>query len=274
MSSDKPAASVPRVAALYRYPVKGFTPESCESLAVLEEGRIAGDRVLGIRFADAGGAQDDWCKKQAFLSLMNTPGLARLSLKFDHQRLHLTMSLGDKLMSEAGLDKTDRQHIVEMITQYVLDLHENPLQKHPERLPLNLVGDGISPRYQDSSAGRVTLHGRESLLAVACMLDSSELDERRFRSNIAVEGLNPWEEQGWIGKVVSIGEVRFRGFAAKERCLATHANPETGARDLPVLKALLNSYDTKKPVFAISLMPENSGIIRIGDPVLCSDVCA
>jgi uncharacterized protein len=42
---------MPRVAALYRYPVKGFTPEACETLTVLDEGRIAGDRVLGIRFA-------------------------------------------------------------------------------------------------------------------------------------------------------------------------------------------------------------------------------
>ncbi|MBS3953295.1 MAG: MOSC domain-containing protein [Methylomicrobium sp.] len=272
MSSDKPAASVPRVAALYRYPVKGFTPEPCESLTVLEEGRIAGDRVLGIRFADAGGQRDDWCKKQAFLSLMNTPGLARLSLKFDHQRLHLSLSLGDMLITEAGLDQTGRQRIIDMITQYVLDLPENPLQKHLERLPIELVGDGITPRYQDSSAGRATLHGRGSLLTVAGMLGTCDVDERRFRSNIAVEGLNPWEEQGWMGKVVTVGEVRFRGFAAKERCLATHANPETGARDLPVLKALLNTYDTKKPVFAISLMPENSGIIRIGDPVFCSDV--
>ena len=43
---------MPHVVALYRYPVKGFTPEECGTLTVLDEGRIAGDRVLGIRFAD------------------------------------------------------------------------------------------------------------------------------------------------------------------------------------------------------------------------------
>jgi uncharacterized protein YcbX len=43
---------MPRVVALYRYPLKGFTPEKCDTLTVLSEGRIAGDRVLGIRFAD------------------------------------------------------------------------------------------------------------------------------------------------------------------------------------------------------------------------------
>ena len=39
---------MPHVVALYRYPVKGFNPEECETLTVLDEGRIAGDRVLGI----------------------------------------------------------------------------------------------------------------------------------------------------------------------------------------------------------------------------------
>ena len=29
------------VAALYRYPVKGFTPQECDTVMVLTEGRIA-----------------------------------------------------------------------------------------------------------------------------------------------------------------------------------------------------------------------------------------
>jgi uncharacterized protein len=32
---------MPRVVALYRYPLKGFTPEKCDTLTVLSEGRIA-----------------------------------------------------------------------------------------------------------------------------------------------------------------------------------------------------------------------------------------
>ena len=54
---------MPRVAALYRYPVKGFTPEECETLTVRDDGRIAGDRVLGIRFADTAAADDAWSRK-------------------------------------------------------------------------------------------------------------------------------------------------------------------------------------------------------------------
>jgi hypothetical protein len=43
---------------MYRYSVKGFTPEECDTLTVLAEGRIAGDSVLGVRFADTEAAED------------------------------------------------------------------------------------------------------------------------------------------------------------------------------------------------------------------------
>ena len=74
-----------RVAGLFRFPVKGFTCEECESLDVLAGGRIAGDRVLGLRFNPAAAHDDAWSTKRDFVVLMNTPGLARLRLRFDHE---------------------------------------------------------------------------------------------------------------------------------------------------------------------------------------------
>jgi uncharacterized protein YcbX len=52
-----------RVVALYRYPVKGFTPEPMAGITVLPSGRVAGDRVLNFRFADAPVADTAWCRK-------------------------------------------------------------------------------------------------------------------------------------------------------------------------------------------------------------------
>jgi len=81
---------MPHVVALYRYPVKGFTPEACDTLTVLDEGRIAGDRVLGIRFADTEAPDDAWSRKVGMLALINTPGLARLSVKFEEKHFGYT----------------------------------------------------------------------------------------------------------------------------------------------------------------------------------------
>src|SRR5438874_6002993 len=74
---------LPRVAALYRYPIKGFTPEPRETLSILPSGRVAGDRVLGVRFADTDAADEAWSPKSGMLALVNTPGLARLEARFD-----------------------------------------------------------------------------------------------------------------------------------------------------------------------------------------------
>ena len=51
---------MPKVIALYRYPVKGFTPEPMERITVLPGGRVEGDRVLNFRFADAPVADTAW----------------------------------------------------------------------------------------------------------------------------------------------------------------------------------------------------------------------
>jgi len=52
--------TAPKVIVLYCYPVNGFTPEVCKQLTILPGGRVAGDRVLYFRFADAPVAEILW----------------------------------------------------------------------------------------------------------------------------------------------------------------------------------------------------------------------
>jgi uncharacterized protein len=259
---------MPRVVALYRYPVKGFTPEACETLAVLDEGKIAGDRVLGVRFADTEAADDAWSKKTGMIALINTPGLARLCLRFDQKALRLCITVDGEVLANEPLDHDGRKRTAAAIADYVLSLDENPLSGQPQRLPLRLVGDGFTPRYHDDEAGRVTLHGRETLHALTTALRSTEINELRFRSNIAVDGLAPWEEQSWVGQRIRVGAVEFEVIKPKLRCLATHANPDTGKRDQPILTTLTGVIGQEKPTFAVAMMPTGAGgRIHIGDTV-------
>ena len=261
---------MPRVVALYRYPVKGFTPEACESLTVLGEGRIAGDRALSFRFADSAAADDRWVKKYECVVLANTPGLARLAVKLDHDAMRLRIGLEGGVLEEAPLDDAGRRKLSAALADYVLKLDDNPLRGHPGRLPLRLVGDGVTPRYQDNEGGQATLHGRASLAAVATATGKIRLDEARFRSNIAVEGLAPWEELEWLGRRVRIGEVEFEVARRKVRCLATHANPGTGERDIPVMTVLKNVFAQEQPTFAVGMTSRAGGVIRLGDEVTVS----
>ena len=262
---------MPHVVALYRYPVKSFTPEECETLTVLDEGKIAGDRVLGIRFADTEPADEAWSKKTGMVALINTPGLARLRLRFEEKGLRLRISLGTAVLVDEVLNPGGRKRIGAVLADYVLQLHENPLSGHPERLPLRVIGDGLAPRYHDEERGRVTLHGRGSLQALAAAL-GTEVSELRFRSNIVVNGLGAWEEQRWVGRKIRIGTVEFDVIKPKFRCLATHANPKTGDRDLPILTTLTKVFGQERPTFAVAMVPSHGGgRIHAGDEVSLVD---
>ena len=263
---------MPRVVALYRYPLKSFTPEECEALTVLGEGQIAGDRVLGLRFANSAVPDDVWSKKYDLLGLINTPELTRLHLRFDHKGLRLYVSLEGAVLVDEGLDENGRKRIAAAVEDYVLKLDQNQLSGHPERLPLRLVGDGVTPRYHNTEGGQVTVHSRESLGAVAAAIGDRGLSERRFRSNIAIEGLRAWEEQAWIGRKVQIGAVEFNVVKPKVRCLATHANPKSGERDRPILTTLTQVLGQEIPTFAVGMLPTRAGgEIHVGDEVSLAD---
>jgi uncharacterized protein YcbX len=256
-----------RVVALYRYPVKSLTPEARESLTIAPNGRIAGDRVLGFRFAGTPEADDAWSSKHGMLALVNTPGLARLRLALDEAPMRLVIHLDGRLLVEDELDTAGRERICDAVTEYVLGLDESGLKDRPERLPLRLIGDGRTPRYQDSPAGTVTLYGTASLDSLRKAIGDPELDGLRFRSNIVIDGVEAWEEFTWAGGRLRIGEARFRCVKANVRCLATHANPDTGERDRPVLTTLTRAFGQEQPTFAVALQPEGQGTIRVGDTV-------
>lgn len=260
-------AQVGSVAGLYRYPVKGFTPEVVDAIEILPGGRVAGDRVLNFRFADAPVSDAEWCRKYHGVVLANTPGLARLNVRFDERRQRLSMHLGSSLLADEALDDAGRRRLVDALCSHVQSLDVNPLRDQPSRLPIKLVGDGSTPRYQDNEAGQVTLHSRASVAAVAGAAGHADFDERRFRHNIVIDGVNAWDEQGWVGGRLRVGEVEFDTLVPKVRCLATHANPATGVRDIEVMPLLKRQFGQAQPTFGIGMLSTKGGWIRLGDAV-------
>lgn len=259
------------VVSLTRYPVKGFTAEACESLTVQPDGRIAGDRVLAFRFARAAAPDvrdglEHWPKAKG-LSLQDFPAIAALRLSYDEAALRVRVELDGAVLVEDGLEEAGRARIVEAVTDYALSTPEGARLKGPGRLPLVLAGDGVTSRFQDRARGFVSVHGRESVAALQSELDLP-VDSRRFRSNVVIEGLPAWQELEWQGEV-RIGEVTFSVEGPIVRCLATHANPDTGVRDAPVLTTLTREIGQKQPTLGRLLLPSGGGgVIRVGDEVV------
>ena len=257
-----------RIADLFRYPIKGFTRERCDFLDVLPGGRIAGDRVLGLRYHNAQSGDDAWGTKLEFTALINTPALTSLRVGFDPGTQRAIILLGDAVLFDDALDAAGRERFALAVEQYLGRMEDASVVGHPERLPLKLVGNGVTPRYQDREPGYVTLHGRASLATLAARVgEDAPVTEQRFRSNIAVEGLEAWEEQRWVGGSLRIGDVTFSVVNPVTRCLATHANPKSGTRDLPIMKTLLQLFPAERPTFAVLMTSTLGGRIRVGDRV-------
>lgn len=265
------SSGVPVVSALYRYPVKGFTPEARDELIVQPDGRIAGDRVLAFRFADAvepEGADglESWPKSRG-LALMDFPALARVALTFDADARRLRLSVDGAVLAEAGLDDAGRRELEEAVTAFV---QASPDARRLEKegvLPLRLVGDGVTARFQDRARGYVSLHGAASVEDVDAAV-AAPVDSRRFRSNIVVSGAGAWDELGWSGRV-RIGEVAFDVQRPIGRCAAIMANPDTGERDTRLLRVLTTEFDQAEPTLGILLLPAaGGGVVRVGDEVV------
>lgn len=271
---------MPHVVALYRYPVKGFTPEVCDELTVQPDGRIAGDRVLAFRFAEAATPEnrnglDYWAKSKG-LALQDFPALASLRLSYDTGALRVRIEHDGALLVEAGLDEGGRAALIDAVTGFVQESSDAARLRRPGRLPLALVGDGVRSRFQDRPCGFVTVHSRASVAAIGDAL-GQPLDDRRFRSNVVIDGVDAWDELSWHGEV-QIGDVRLHAEGPIVRCLATHANPDTGIRDAKVMTTLTRAIGQPEPMLGrLLLLPDVSGAvgdtsgsggtIRIGEEV-------
>ena len=242
----------PHVAALYRYPVKGLTPELAARLRVLATGAVEGDRVLGLQLADAGlPVRGDWWPKDRFVTLMTTPGVARIDARFDLEARWLELAVGGEVQASAHLDEPgERAGLEAAATAFVLSLADNPLRGRPERAPLRLVGDGRTPRFHDRGARHVTILNRASMRALSEAI-GAPIDERRFRGNIVLDGLAPWDELTWLDREIALGDTRFKVTGPVVRCLATHADPQGGGRDLDVMQTLVRAFAQEQPTMGV-----------------------
>jgi uncharacterized protein len=258
---------MPKVTRLYRHPLKSFTPERLDELHVIN-GKVRGDRVLAFRFADQGAPDDwQWRRKHNYVVLSNTPEIVLLEVSFNDDSRVLTLKYEGEVFAEGSIDsEEDRFDLSEALGEYVTSLEINPLVNHPERVPLNLIGNGKDGLFHDSEVGGITVYSLESLKAFEAHI-GADIDGRRFRSNVVIEGVEAWSELAWSGNV-TIGDSEYAVEKLIPRCLATHANPVNGQRDHDIMNSLTEANGMETPTFAVRLIAvDPSAVIRVGDSV-------
>ena len=252
-----------RIEALYRYPVKGLSPEPLQDV-VLEAGAyFPNDRLFAIENGPSGfdPANPKHQPKIKFLMLMRNEALARLATRFDPSSGILTIRSEGRVAAEGALnDPAGRLAIETFLKGYLPDA----LRGVPK-----LLAAPPGFRFTDSPRGFVSLINLASVSALEDMTGAS-VDPLRFRANLHVSGLTPWSELDLVGRTLAgPGGTTLRIIKRTERCAATNVDPVTGIRDLTIPRTLDDHFrHTDCGVYAEVL---EGGRLQAGDSLVLND---
>lgn len=246
-----------QIDALWRYPVKGLSPEALPRTTLSPGEPIPGDR----RYAVAHGntpfdpAAPEWLPKHNFLMLAKNPALAALTTRWIEVAHTLTIERNGRQVARGDLTTpVGRAMIAEFLGAYLKDsVRGTP---HLVEAKGHMFSDHKNKVLSLFSAA--SLHDLERVTGQA-------LDPRRFRANMMISGPQPWEEFRWIGRELRIGQARLKITQRIDRCPATSANPETGKVDINIPRALKAGFGHID--FGVYAEVIEGGDIALGDGV-------
>ena len=237
------------VQQICRYPVKGLNGEPLERVTLTPGQGIPDDRRFVIAYGLGTGA------RPGFFQLTQEERLAQLRVAFDPAGPTLTLSRqGRQVVSADPCDQTGRM----LLNQFFAGF----LAGSPRGTP--------SFRETDGSNRDAALPNPVSIINLASVRDlervaRQEVDPRRFRGNILIDGLPAWKEFAWLDREIRIGGARLRVFDRIERCAATNVNPDSAERDMNIPLTLRKGFGhIDMGVYAEVL---DSGEVAPGDEV-------
>jgi uncharacterized protein len=250
----------PRIAALYRYPVKGLSPEEITEAHLTVDGHFPGDRLMAIENGPSGfnPSAPEHLPKQKFLMLMRNEKLARIHSTFDDATRRLTLKQGGAVVASGVVDhESGRAAIGRFFESYLGE---------EMRGPARLLVAPTGYRFMDSRSGFLSIINRASVAAIAARANRASLDPLRFRGNLLVDGLAPWAEFDLVGQRVRIGEAELEITRRIDRCAATDVDPGAGLRDLRMVALLEQGFGHHD--CGVYARITRSGTIRPGDGMI------
>ena len=223
------------LSALFRHQLKGFTPEPLGAAALAPGEGFPMDRVWAVENGPCGfdPAAPAFVPKQNFTVLASLPRVAAATTRYDDADGVLYAS-AEGLEPFAGrLDEAaGREAFAAWLAELLGEEAAGPLQ---------VLEAPPAHRFTDHPQGQVSLINLASVRDLGARM-GVEIDPRRFRANLHVEGWPAWVENGWTGESLRLGGVSARMLKPIVRCAATHVNLQTARRDLAITKALFEAY--------------------------------
>ena len=226
-----------KIQAIYRYPVKGLSPEPLHARAA--RGRARPCRATGSMPSRTGRPGFDpalprYQPKTHYLMLMRNERLATLKTRFDEPGRTL-------------VDRTSRgarpPAAISAARQAAPRSSASSRASAPDELrgpPKVLHAPGFS--FSDVARKVVSIINLASVAALEDVV-GAPIDPLRFRANVYVTGWPAWRELDLVGREIAIGaDARLKVVKRIVRCAATNVDPDTGIRDLAIPDALQRAY--------------------------------
>ncbi len=222
--------------SIYRYPVKGLSPESLDATSLAIGKTVAADRMYAIENGPSGFDPDApaYFPKMRFLMLMRNERLARIEARFEEATHTLILRHEGREAARGDLrTPAGRAAIEDFFARHCADELRGP--------PKILHAPGHS--FSDVAKKVVSIINLASVAAVETVV-GAPVDPLRFRGNLHVEGWPAWHEFELVGRTLAVGpRARLRVVKRIGRCAATEVEPGTGIRDLPIPHALMQNFD-------------------------------
>ncbi|MDI1344525.1 MAG: MOSC domain-containing protein [Pseudolabrys sp.] len=256
-----------RIKAIYRYPVKGLSPQRLARTTLAPGATIAADRLYAVENGPTGfdPAAPTYFPKNRFLMLMKNERLAALRTDYDEASHTLSIVQDGREAARGDLRTKEGRLAIEAFFRRFMpaELHGPPKVLSGET-PAKSV-DSAAHSFSDVAKKVVSIINLASVAAVETAAGQT-VDPLRFRANIYVSGWPAWHEFDLLGAEIAVRDARLKVVKRIVRCAATNVDPSTGIRDLTIPKTLLQSFGHADCGIYAEVL--TGGDIAIGDALI------
>jgi uncharacterized protein YcbX len=246
------------IRSIYRYPVKGLSPEPLARVALAAGETLPADRLYAIENGPSGfdPAAPRYQPKIRYLMLMRHERLATLRTRFDDDSHVLSIENDGRDAARGDLrTAVGRSAIERFFSSFsAADLRGPPKVLH---------APGFS--FSDVAAKVVSIINLASVADLENYV-GAPIDPLRFRGNLYVAGWPAWQELDMVGHRIAIGTgAEMKIVKRIVRCAATNVDPATGIRDLEIPNTLMTTFGHADCGVYAEIV--TAGTIAVGDHV-------
>jgi hypothetical protein len=249
------------IAGLYRYPVKGLSPESLPAVTLRVGETLPADRRYAIENGPSGfvSARPEWLSKAHFLMLMRDEWLAGLQTSFEDASHVLTIRRNSAIAVQGNLETEQGRTAIE---RFFAEAYSSEIKGPPKVLS----GGGHS--FSDVARKVVSIINIASVRAIENIVQAP-VHPLRFRANLHVNGWSAWGEFDLLGRTLAIGETRLKVVKRITRCAAIDVDPQTAARDLNIMPAMMRRLGHADCGVYAEVVA--GGLVRVGDAIAAEE---